>query len=104
MSGHFRQKKETFSLNRVSNRLITRPELEAVAVDFMQGTTGDPIADKVIAEFLDTRKWNLPDLKIFVKRVYYLGMLEGTRRINSDPRVRYVKVKNETKTIPRDGR
>lgn len=104
MSGQFKQKKETFSLNRVANRLITRSELDAVATDFMQGTTGDPVADKVIAEFLETRKWNLPELKIFVKRVYYLGMLEGTRRINSDPRVRYVKLKNETKTIPRDSR
>jgi hypothetical protein len=95
MSGQFKQKKATFSLNRVANHLITRPELESVAKDFMEGTTGDPIADKVIAEFLETRKWNLPELKIFVKRVYYLGMLEGTRRINSDPRVRYVKVKKD---------
>jgi hypothetical protein len=104
MNGQFKQKKVTFSLNRVANRLITRAELDTVATDFMQGTTGDLIADKVIAEFLETRKWDLPELKIFVKRVYYLGMLEGTRRINADPRVRYVKVKNETKTLSRDSR
>jgi hypothetical protein len=61
----------------------------------MEGTTGDPIADKVINEFLETRKWDLISLKVFVKRVYYLGLLEGTRRINSDPRVRYVKVKKD---------
>jgi hypothetical protein len=61
----------------------------------MAGTTGDLIADRVINEFLETRKWDLISLKVFIKRVYYLGLLEGTRRINSDPRVRYVKVKKD---------
>lgn len=95
MSGQFRQKKVVFSLSRVANHLITKPELESVANDFMAGTTGDPIADRVINEFLETRKWDLISLKVFIKRVYYLGLLEGTRRINSDPRVRYVKVKKD---------
>jgi hypothetical protein len=61
----------------------------------MAGTTGDFIADRVINEFLETRKWDLISLKVFIKRVYYLGLLEGTRRINADPRVRYVKVKKD---------
>jgi hypothetical protein len=95
MSGQFRQKKVAFSLSRVANHLITKPELESVANDFMAGTTGDLIADRVINEFLETRKWDLISLKVFIKRVYYLGLLEGTRRINSDPRVRYVKVKKD---------
>jgi hypothetical protein len=95
MSGQFKQKKIAFSLNRVANHLITKPELESVAKDFMEGTTGDPIADRVINEFLETRKWDLISLKVFVKRVYYLGLLEGTRRVNSDPRIRYVKVKKD---------
>ena len=95
MSGQFRQKKVAFSLSRVANHLITKPELESVANDFMAGTTGDFIADRVINEFLETRKWDLISLKVFIKRVYYLGLLEGTRRINSDPRVRYVKVKKD---------
>jgi hypothetical protein len=95
MSGQFKQKKIAFSLSQVNNRLITKPKLEAIAKDFMAGTTGDPVADKVIDKFLVTRKWDLDTLKVFVKRVYYLGLMEGTRRINSDPRVRYVKVNKD---------
>ena len=59
------------------------------------GATGDPIVDKVVDEFLSTRNLDLLTLKIFVKRVYYLGMMEGTRRINADRRARYVKVKKD---------
>ena len=95
MKGQFKQKKVAFSLNRVSNHLITRPELESMANDFMAGATGDPIVDKVVDEFLSTRNLDLLTLKIFVKRVYYLGMMEGTRRINADRRARYVKVKKD---------
>ena len=95
MSGQFKQKKMAFSLSQVNNRLITKPKLEAIAKDFMAGTTGDPIADKVIDEFLATSTLNLDTLKVFVKRVYYLGLMEGTRRVNSDPRVRYVKGKKD---------
>ena len=97
MSGQFKQKKVAFSLKHVANHLITKPQLESVAKDFMEGTTGDPIADKVINEYLATGKWDLIALKVFVKRVYYLGLMEGTRRVNSDPRIRYVRnKKNET--------
>ena len=45
-------------------------------------------------DFLNERQWNLDVLRTLIKRIYYLGMLEGTRRINVDPRVKYVK--NET--------
>jgi hypothetical protein len=95
MSGQFKQKKVAFSLKHVANHLITKPQLESVAKDFMEGTTGDPIADKVINEYLATGKWDLIALKVFVKRVYYLGLMEGARRVNSDPRVRYVKGKKD---------
>jgi hypothetical protein len=95
MKGQFKQKKVAFSLNRVANHLITKPQLESVANDFMAGATGDPIVDKVVDEFLATGKLDLIALKVFVKRVYYLGMMEGTRRINSDPRIRYVKAKKD---------
>jgi hypothetical protein len=61
----------------------------------MAGATGDPIVDKVVDEFLATGKLDLIALKVFVKRVYYLGMMEGTRRINSDPRIRYAKAKKD---------
>jgi len=95
MKGQFKQKKVAFSLNRVSNHLITKPELESMANDFMAGATGDPIVDKVVDEFLSTRNLDLLTLKIFVKRVYYLGMMEASRRINADRRARYVKVKKD---------
>ena len=95
MSGQAKQKKLAFSLSQVNNRLISRLKLEEIAKDFMSGTTGDPIADKVIDEFLATSTLNLDTLKLFVKRVYYLGLMEGTRRVNSDPRVRYVKGKKD---------
>jgi hypothetical protein len=42
-------------------------------------------------DFLNERQWNLDVLHALVKRIYYLGMLEGTRRINADPRVKYIK-------------
>jgi len=42
-------------------------------------------------EFLSERRQNGDTLRVLVKRIYYLGMLEGTRRINADPRVKYVK-------------
>ena len=93
MSGQSKQKKLAFSLSQVNNRLISRLKLEEIAKDFMAGTTGDPIADKVVDEFLATSTLDLDTLKVFVKRVYYLGLLEGTRRINSDPRVKYFKTK-----------
>ena len=95
MKRQFKQKKVAFSLNRVSNHLITRPELESMAKDFMEGATGDPIVDKVVDELLSTGNLDLLTLKIFVKRVYYLGMMEGTRRINADPRVKYIKIKKD---------
>jgi hypothetical protein len=111
LRGQLKQKKAAFTLTEVSNKLIAKKELDTIADHFVTGVVGDPIADKVIAEYVQNRAWGAAALKIFVKRVYYLGMLEGTRRTALDPRlVIYArkkdrnKVKNAfVKNIPRDG-
>jgi hypothetical protein len=111
MRDQAKQKKVVFTLDQVNNKLIEKKELDTIADYFVTGVVGDPIADKVIAEYVQNRAWNAAALKIFVKRVYYLGMLEGTRRTALDPRLVIVtrrKDKNKVnnaflKTLPRTG-
>ena len=74
--------------------IISKPELASHTNQLLKGKYGDPVVDKLMDDFLNERQWNLDVLRTLVKRIYYLGMLEGTRRINVDPRVKYVK--NET--------
>jgi hypothetical protein len=75
--------------------VISKPELSEHTNQLLAGKYGDPVVDKLMDDFLHERQWNLDTLSSLIKRVYYLGMLEGTRRVNADPRIRYVKAKKD---------
>ena len=80
-----------FSLKNVRTKLISKSDLSTHTNQLLAGNYGDPTLDKLMHEFLSERRQNGDTLRVLVKRIYYLGMLEGTRRINADPRVKYVK-------------
>ena len=73
--------------------IISKPDLSTHTNQLLAGKYGDPVVDKLMDDFLNERQWNLDVLRTLVKRIYYLGMLEGTRRINANPRVKYIKNK-----------
>ena len=79
------------------SKIISRQELSEMTNQLLAGEYGDPTVDKLMDDYLNLKKWNIEVLRILVKRIYYLGMLEGTRRIKADGRnvvVIYKKNKN----------
>ena len=101
-----------YSLRHVDSRLIERSELAAVGDAVLSAATGDPIVDRMFADLQQKSFINERDLATVIKRVYYLGMLEGTRRTADDPRIVAFTRKKEktrtknafTKTVPRVSR
>jgi hypothetical protein len=80
-----------FSLKNVRTKLISKSDLSTHTNQLLAGNYGDPNLDKLMDEFLNERRQNGDTLRVLVKRIYYLGILEGSRRFVGDPRVRYVK-------------
>lgn len=79
------------------SKIISRQELSEMTNQLLAGEYGDPTVDKLMDDYLNLKKWNIEVLRILVKQIYYLGMLEGTRRIKADGRnvvVIYKKNKN----------
>jgi hypothetical protein len=75
--------------NQIKTSLISRVELTEQADRLVAGTYGDPLMDKLMDEFMSATYRNEHDFKLLIKRVYYLGILEGSRRFKSDPRVMF---------------
>jgi hypothetical protein len=80
-----------FSSKNVKKRFISWADLSTHTNQLLAGQYGDPTLDKLMDEFLNTPQQNGDTLRLLVKRIYYLGILEGSRRFKSDPRVRFVK-------------
>lgn len=80
-----------FSLKNIQTALISKSDLSTHTNQLLAGNYGDPTLDKLMDEFLNERRQNGDTLRLLVKRIYYLGILEGTRRFNGDSRVRYVR-------------
>jgi hypothetical protein len=68
------------------SKIISRQELSEMTNQLLAGEYGDPTADKLMDDYLNLKRWNIEVLRILIKRIYYLGMLEGTRRIQKDGR------------------
>ena len=68
------------------SKIISRQELSEMTNQLLAGEYGDPTVDKLIDDYLNLKRWNKEVLRILVKRIYYLGILEGTRRIKKDGR------------------
>ena len=79
------------------SKIISRQELSEMTNQLLAGEYGDPTVDKLMDDYLNLKRWNIEILRILVKRIYYLGILEGTRRIKADGRnvvIIYKKNKN----------
>ena len=68
------------------SKIISRQELSEMTNQLLAGEYGDPTVDKLMDDYLNLKRWNIEILRILVKRIYYLGILEGTRRIKADGR------------------
>lgn len=68
------------------SKIISRQELSEMTNQLLAGEYGDPTVDKLMDDYLNLKRWNTEILRILIKRIYYLGMLEGTRRIKADGR------------------
>jgi hypothetical protein len=81
------------------SKIISRQELSEMTNQLLAGEYGDPTVDKLMDDYLNLKRWNTEVLRILVKRIYYLGMLEGTRRIKADGR-NFVTIYKKNKNAP----